>query len=181
MSFPALAESIGGVADDSAGHIKEEERMKLLEACENLERALERLLDATVRIMLAGMGIFEEVGHNTLTPTPLAGAYVTGSPLADGVIHVVRGRIVAFSNAHHSFLTSGQPRWPNFPGCHTTSRKEASVIPTDAFDGPFQCATETKLRFFDWLRSHPKDQKSFNAVMSISALIGVMSGMNITL
>ena len=52
MSFPALAESNDGVADGSAGHIKEEERMKLLEACENLKRALERLLDATVRIIL---------------------------------------------------------------------------------------------------------------------------------
>ena len=38
--------------------------------------------------VLAGMGIVKEVGHDTFAPTPLAGAYVTGSPLADAVIHV---------------------------------------------------------------------------------------------
>ena len=38
--------------------------------------------------VLAGMGIFKEVRHDTFAPTPLAGAYVTGSPLANGVIHV---------------------------------------------------------------------------------------------
>ena len=42
--------------------------------------------------------------------------------------------------------------------------------PTDAFDGPFQYAMETKLHFFDWLQLHPKDQKAFNTVMGISRM-----------
>ena len=42
--------------------------------------------------------------------------------------------------------------------------------PSDAFDGPFQYAMGTKLHFFDWLQSYPKDQKAFNTVMGISRL-----------
>ena len=42
--------------------------------------------------------------------------------------------------------------------------------PSDAFDGPFQYAMGTKLHFFDWLQSYPKDQKASNTVMGISRL-----------
>lgn len=42
--------------------------------------------------------------------------------------------------------------------------------PIDAFDGPFQYAMGTKLHYFDWLQSHPKDQKAFNTLMSISRM-----------
>ena len=38
--------------------------------------------------VLAGMGIFKEVGHDTFAPTPLAGAYVTGPPLIAAVVHM---------------------------------------------------------------------------------------------
>ena len=51
MSFSDLAKSVNGAADDTAGNIKEPERMELLQACENLKRALESPLDATVRII----------------------------------------------------------------------------------------------------------------------------------
>ena len=51
MSFSDLAKSINHAADGTAGNIKEQERMELLQACENLKRALESPLDATVRII----------------------------------------------------------------------------------------------------------------------------------
>lgn len=51
MSFPDLAKTINAAADGGAGNIQEEERMELLEACENLKRAVEIPLDATVRII----------------------------------------------------------------------------------------------------------------------------------
>ena len=51
MSFSDLAKSINGAADGPTQHIKEEERMELLQACENLKRALESPLDATIRII----------------------------------------------------------------------------------------------------------------------------------
>jgi hypothetical protein len=37
---------------------------------------------------LAGIDIFEEVGQGRFKSTPLAGAYVSGSPLAESVIHM---------------------------------------------------------------------------------------------
>ena len=38
--------------------------------------------------ILAGMGLFKEVGHDAFAPTPLSGAYVTGSPLTEAVVHL---------------------------------------------------------------------------------------------
>ena len=51
MSFSELVERMNGAADGTAGNIKEPERMELLQACENLKRALETPLDASVRII----------------------------------------------------------------------------------------------------------------------------------
>ena len=38
--------------------------------------------------LLAGMGMMTETGQLSFKPTPLAGAYVTGSPLAQAVVHM---------------------------------------------------------------------------------------------
>ena len=51
MSFSELAKRINAAADGGVGNIQEVERMELLEACENLKRAVESPLDATVRII----------------------------------------------------------------------------------------------------------------------------------
>lgn len=51
MSFSDLAKKINAAVDGGAANVKEEERMELLEACENLKRAVESPLDATVRII----------------------------------------------------------------------------------------------------------------------------------
>ena len=42
--------------------------------------------------------------------------------------------------------------------------------PGDAFDGPFQYAMGTKSHYFEWLKSHPRDQAAFNTVMSITRM-----------
>ena len=42
--------------------------------------------------------------------------------------------------------------------------------PDNAFDGPFQFAMQTKLHYFEWLKSSPRDQHAFNTVMSISRM-----------
>lgn len=39
--------------------------------------------------LLAGMGMMTEVGPLKFKPTSLAGVHVTGSPLADAVVHVL--------------------------------------------------------------------------------------------
>ena len=38
--------------------------------------------------LLAGMGVFKEVGHDAFAPTPLAALYITGSPLIEAVVHM---------------------------------------------------------------------------------------------
>lgn len=38
--------------------------------------------------VLTGMGLFNEIAQDTFTATPLASAYVTGSPLAEAVVHL---------------------------------------------------------------------------------------------
>lgn len=40
--------------------------------------------------------------------------------------------------------------------------------PGDAFSGPFQYAMNTKVHYFDWLKSQPKQQAAFNSLMKIS-------------
>ena len=56
-----------------------------------------RLLIARVIRVLAGMGIFKEVGHELFVPAPLAGEYLTGSPLTAGVIYVCVDKFFASS------------------------------------------------------------------------------------
>ena len=51
MNFSDLSKMINDAVDGGDRNIKEEERMELLEACENLKRAVESPLDATVRII----------------------------------------------------------------------------------------------------------------------------------
>ena len=50
--------------------------------------------------MLAGMGLFKEIGQNTFTSTPTASVYVTGSPLREAVIHmfVIRTILQSYIN-----------------------------------------------------------------------------------
>lgn len=60
--------------------------------------------------VLAGMGIYKEVGHNTFAPTPLARTYVTGSLLADGGIDVFVGMSLLLGTHVTNPLTSEQPR-----------------------------------------------------------------------
>ena len=38
--------------------------------------------------LLAGMGIFKEVGHDTFAPTALAGVFASGSLFSEGVVHM---------------------------------------------------------------------------------------------
>ena len=39
--------------------------------------------------------------------------------------------------------------------------------PGDAYEGPFQYALQTNKHYFDWLESHPEQQKAFNSVMTL--------------
>lgn len=50
--------------------------------------------------LLAGMGIFKEVGHDAFAPTPLAAIYVTGSPFTEAVIHMYLTLVVDFQFNH---------------------------------------------------------------------------------
>ena len=47
--------------------------------------------------LLSGMGIFEEVGHDTFAPTALAGMYVSGSPVTEAVVHMCVTLVVTVS------------------------------------------------------------------------------------
>ena len=53
--------------------------------------------------LLTGMGLFTEVGHDAFVPTPLAGIYVSGSPLTEAVVHMCVNLIVAVSIVWLSF------------------------------------------------------------------------------
>ena len=79
--------------------------------------------------VLAAMGIFKEVEHDTFAPTPLADAYVTGSPLAVGVIHLFVDVALLPETHVTNASNSGPSKLPFFPGSQSTSRKEALVIP----------------------------------------------------
>lgn len=64
---------------------------------ENLFEKADRSVIARVMRVLAGMGIFKEVGHDAFVSMPLVGAYVTGSPLTAGVVHMCVDRPVVSS------------------------------------------------------------------------------------
>ena len=55
MSFSDLAKTLNTATDGGTGNVKEADRMELLQACENLKRALESPLNATVQILF-GVG-----------------------------------------------------------------------------------------------------------------------------
>ena len=40
--------------------------------------------------------------------------------------------------------------------------------PDDTYQGPFQYANQIKLHYFKWLSAYPREQSTFNTVMSIS-------------
>ena len=49
-------------------------------------------------------------------------------------------------------------------------RQNGFQNPGDAFDGPFQYAMGTKLHYFEWLNSHPRDQAAFDTAMGVSRM-----------
>ena len=51
MSFSDLAKTLNAATDGGTGKVKEADRIELLQSCENLKRALESPLDATVQIL----------------------------------------------------------------------------------------------------------------------------------
>lgn len=99
--------------------------------------------------LLVGMGLFKELGEGVYSSTNLAGAYVSGSIGAAGVIHM--SQLVR--------PLSGVPDYLEEKGYKN---------PDDAYDSPFQYALGTKLHCFDWLAKKPKLQQAFNTTMKTS-------------
>ncbi|RDL40880.1 Uncharacterized protein BP5553_00859 [Venustampulla echinocandica] len=105
------------------------------------------LVVRVVRFMVV-MGIFKEVGPGQYTSAPLAGAYVSTSPLSQCVIHM---------NSQSKVITS----------LNAYFEENGYKSPGDAYNGPFQYARNTKLHCFDWLATQPRLQNAFNVVMTI--------------
>ncbi|ORY11840.1 S-adenosyl-L-methionine-dependent methyltransferase [Clohesyomyces aquaticus] len=101
--------------------------------------------------MLAAVSLLTETAPDTFAAKPLAGAFCTGSPLREGIIHL---------SSHAS--AAGQ--LPDY------FAKNGYKNPGDAFNGPWQYAQKTNKHYFDWLSGHPDLQHAFNVVMGISRI-----------
>src|SRR5258706_168577 len=116
---------------------------------------------------LVGMGIFNEVGQDTFTSTPIASAYVTASPMAQGVIHMcVNQNVIPLrSRAKCVYRTTANEIVSSLPSYFS---KNGYQSPGDAYNGPFQYARSTNLHCFDWIATQPKLQHAFNVVMGMT-------------
>ncbi|KAH8807919.1 S-adenosyl-L-methionine-dependent methyltransferase [Xylogone sp. PMI_703] len=107
------------------------------------------LLITRVMRFLVGISLFKEVGVGKWTATPLAAAYVTASPLAQGIIHMIKQNEV-IANLPSYFAEKGYKS------------------PSDAYDSPFQYTRKTNLHAFDWLATQPRLQHAFNVIMAMN-------------
>ncbi|KAF2706177.1 S-adenosyl-L-methionine-dependent methyltransferase [Pleomassaria siparia CBS 279.74] len=101
--------------------------------------------------MLAGMGLFTEVGLDIYAAKPLAAIYCTGSPLREVALH----------------LQSVAPVITRLPEYFA---EKGYKNPGDAYDGPWQYARKTDKHYFDWLNDYPDLQTAFNVTMGFSRM-----------
>ncbi|KAJ6007775.1 hypothetical protein N7540_011751 [Penicillium herquei] len=103
------------------------------------------------RIMkfLAAMDILKQHTPDTFSSTPFAAAYVSTSPLPAAVIHFT----------HFFTFISRLPEY---------FERKGWVNPGEIDETPFNLATGTKTRYFDYLSSKPYYQEAFNTVMASS-------------
>ncbi|KAL4797715.1 S-adenosyl-L-methionine-dependent methyltransferase [Aspergillus venezuelensis] len=167
MSTNKLLTAINSVKGAAPGSLSEADRRALLEACADLRITLENPMETTMRVsnsiasktkadpllifrimrVLVGMRIFTEKGIQTYEVTPIAKAYVTGSPFKNMAIHL----------SSHAPVPALLPNY---------FHEKGYTIPVDTLNGPFQYAMRTDKQYFEWVAPQPRLQAAFNTVMA---------------
>ncbi|KAF2655025.1 S-adenosyl-L-methionine-dependent methyltransferase [Lophiostoma macrostomum CBS 122681] len=112
------------------------------------ETKCEALLIRRLIRVLIDMNHFREVDQDVFQPLPEVALFSTTSPISQAMIQ--------FTNTlQHMFQL---PAYFEARGYQS---------PTDAFDGPFQFVTGTKLHVFEWLASNPRYQHANDVTMSL--------------
>ncbi|KAL4955512.1 S-adenosyl-L-methionine-dependent methyltransferase [Aspergillus filifer] len=107
------------------------------------ETKADPLLILRIMRMLVGMRIFTEKGLQTYEVTPIAKAYVTGSPFKDIAIHLSSHAPVPAMLPNY-FLENGY------------------TSPVDTLNGPFQYGMRTDKQYFEWVAPQPRLQAALN-------------------
>ncbi|PQE20270.1 quercetin 3-O-methyltransferase 1 protein [Rutstroemia sp. NJR-2017a BBW] len=109
------------------------------------------LLVSRVMKLLAAMGLFKEVAENKYTNGPLAPAFSDASPLPKAVTHITTANEVLIKIPEYL-------------------KKTNYKNPENTNDGPFQYAMNTKLQYYDWLKTEPEQAIAFNMTMMLQRM-----------
>ncbi|RAL68038.1 hypothetical protein DID88_008761 [Monilinia fructigena] len=109
------------------------------------------LLVSRVMKLLAAMGLFKEVGEDKYANGPFAPAFSDASPLPKAILHIVTANEVLIKIPEYLKKTKYQN-------------------PENTNDGPFQYAMNTKLQYYDWLKTEPEQAVAFNTTMMLQRM-----------
>ncbi|CCD46539.1 hypothetical protein ACHAPC_004333 [Botrytis cinerea] len=109
------------------------------------------LLVSRVMKLLAAMGLFIEVAEDKYANGPFASAFSDASPLPKAVLHIVTANEVLIKIPEYLKKTKYQN-------------------PENTNDGPFQYAMNTKLQYYDWLKTEPEQAVAFNTTMMLQRM-----------
>lgn len=131
------------------------------------------LLLARIMRFVTALGYSKELRVRHYTSTPRTSFFVTGSPLRVPIIHM----FVLLSERENLRASSSNTDFP----CRATHsqvlvqlpeyfQKYGYKNPTDINSGPFQFAMNYNGTYFEWLKSIPVQQETFNRMMAITRL-----------
>ncbi|CZR56364.1 related to O-methyltransferase [Phialocephala subalpina] len=109
------------------------------------------LLITRLMRFLIPLGFAKELDVDLYVPTPKTGFFATGSPLQASITHLATHSQILVKLADY-FRETGYKN------------------PTDTFSGPFQYAFNTKVHYWEWLKTDPVQQAAFNAHMALTRM-----------
>ncbi|EDO03575.1 hypothetical protein SS1G_06056 [Sclerotinia sclerotiorum 1980 UF-70] len=110
-----------------------------------------KLLVSRVMKLLAAMNLFKEVGEDRYANGAFAPAFSDASPLPKAVTHIVTASEVLIKLPAYLKKTNYQN-------------------PENTNDGPFQYAMDTKLQYYEWLKTEPEQAIALNTTMMLQRM-----------
>ncbi|TGO82951.1 hypothetical protein BPOR_0728g00020 [Botrytis porri] len=201
MGVSELVDSIN-LATSRSSELNDEDRVKLLSACEKLQSSLEGPRDKLMKMIFCSTWRFstaaalsaagKEIRAEDLALPKDANPLLIGKSLLEDnkdrkemtIPSAIIMRLLVGMGYFTEIARQIYKPTPLASALVTTTQNEvvAALLtyfaqkgyqsPNDAYDGPFQFARQTDLRCFDWMATQPRIQHAFNTVMTIPRTTG---------